>query len=100
MLIAHVMFKVAPDQRQLALDALLAEATEVRAMAGCLSFQPFLVPDNPSAVGIIHEWDSTEHFAAYASSSGFASIGLILRPMMIDAPVSKRFDATLLETIN
>lgn len=100
MLIAHVHFTVAPDQRQNALNALLAEVPVVRAMAGCVAFHPFLDATDTAGLGIVHEWTDAESFAAYASSPGFAEVGKVLRPMMTGAPVSKRFDAKVLETVN
>jgi quinol monooxygenase YgiN len=100
MLIAHVYFTVAAGDRQKALDTLLAEAPTVRAMKGCRAFIPFPDPTNPEGMGVLHEWEDGEDFAAYVSSPGFAEMGKTLRPMMISAPVSRRFDARLLETVN
>ena len=100
MFIAHVHFTVAPAERQAALDALLAEVPVVRAMPGCLAFVPFLDPTDPAGLGILHEWQDASSFGAYAASPGFAEVGKVLRPMMTSAPVSKRFDAKLLETVN
>jgi len=100
MLIAHVQFTVAPGDRAKALGTLLAEAPTVRAMKGCLSFLPFYDPTDASAIGIVHEWESSDDFAAYVASSGFAESGKILRPLMTGTPISRRFDATLLQTVN
>ncbi len=97
MLVAHVLFKVAPADRSRALDALLAEAPGVRAMAGCLAFVPFADPGDPGGLGIVHEWQSGDEFGAYTGSSGFAKVQATLRPMMVGQPVSRRFDARLLE---
>jgi quinol monooxygenase YgiN len=100
MLIAHVHFTVAPAERQRALAALLAEVPTVRAMRGCLAFHPFLDPSDPAGLGIVHEWADEASFGGYVASAGFAEVGKVLRPMMTAAPVSKRFDARLLETVN
>ncbi len=100
MLIAHVYFTVAAAERQKALDTLLAEALTVRAMKGCQRFVPFLDPTSPDGLGILHEWDREEDFAAYTSSPGFTDVGQVLRPMMTGAPVSRRFDARPLQTVN
>jgi quinol monooxygenase YgiN len=100
MLIAHVHFTVQPAERQRALDALLAEVPTVRAMKGCLAFHPFLDASDETGLGIVHEWTDEASFGAYVTSVGFAEVGKVLRPMMIAAPVSKRFDAKLLETVN
>lgn len=100
MLIAHVYFTVAAGDRQKALDTLLAEAAGVRAMKGCQAFVPFADPADPEALGILHEWEHEADFTAYIASPGFAEVGKALRPLMTGAPVSRRFDATLLETVN
>ena len=100
MLIAHVRFQVAESDRDRALVTLLAEAATVRALPGCLTFQPFADPLNPAAIGILHEWRDGECFAAYTASPAFASVGAVLRPMMTEPPVSRRFDARLMESIN
>jgi quinol monooxygenase YgiN len=100
MLIAHVHFTVTPSERQKALEALLAEVPVVRALPGCRAFHPFLDATDPAGLGIVHEWTDEESFGAYVTSAGFAEVGKVLRPMMTAAPVSKRFDAKLLETVN
>jgi quinol monooxygenase YgiN len=99
MFIAHVHFAVAPDDLQAALDTLLAEAPSVRAMSRCRTFPPFLDGADPCRLGVLHEWETQEDFAAYAASPGFAATGRVLRPMMTDAPVSRRFQADLLPIV-
>ncbi len=75
MLIAHVHFTVAPGDRVKAINALLAEAPTVRAMKGCRTFIPFTDPTDAAAIGILHEWENSEDFAAYVASPGFAEFG-------------------------
>lgn len=96
MLIAHVTFIVAQEDSRKALDALVAEAEQVRAMLGCVAFIPFQDASDPKKVGVIHEWKTQQDFEGYTTSDEFARVGQILRPMMLAPPVSHRFDATLL----
>lgn len=98
MFIAHVSFQVSPADRAQALDTLLAEAPAVRAMPGCAAFVPFLHPTDPGQLGILHEWATEADFAAYLGSAGFARSGRTLRPLMVAAPVSRRFAATPVDT--
>lgn len=98
MLIAHVTFSVSPENRTLAIDTLKQEVEIVRAMQGCVAFVPFLDPTNTQDVGVMHEWENADDFAAYIASDSFATIGKVLRPVMVAPPVSKRFDATLIDT--
>lgn len=98
MLIAHVHFTVAASDREEALSILLNETKSVRNMNGCVTFMPFANANNDTGLSVLHEWVSKEDFSAYASSTEFAKIGNVLRPMMTAPPVSKRFDATPIET--
>lgn len=100
MLIAHLRFTVSPEDRLKALDALMQGARVVRAMKGCVAFYPFYDPEDDSVLGVVHEWESEADFSAYGSSDAFKAFGAVLRPMMIGAPVSRRFRADLIEVIH
>ena len=97
MLIAHVKFTISPEDHALATDILLKETKTVRAMSGCTAYTPFIVPDSVSEIGVLHEWKTAEAFEAYLASDSFASIAQALHPLMTEPPVSKRFDAILLD---
>ncbi|MEO9898629.1 MAG: antibiotic biosynthesis monooxygenase [Paracoccaceae bacterium] len=97
MFIAHVTFTVALEDCHKALEALVAETDQVRAMPGSVVFIPFQDATDPQKVGVVHEWKSRQDFEGYISSEEFARVGQALRPMMLAPPVSHRFDATLLE---
>ena len=64
MFITHVHFAVAADDRQAALETLLAEAPSVRAMRGCRTFLPMLDGADACRLGVLHEWETHEDFAA------------------------------------
>jgi quinol monooxygenase YgiN len=100
MLIAHVKFTVSTENLALTIDTLKQEVEVVCAMKGCIAFIPFIDPTSTQCVGVLHEWHSADDFAAYIASNSFATIGRILRPIMVSPPVSKRFDATLIESVN
>lgn len=99
MLIALVEFQVTPADRRAALRVLMDEAAAVRAMPGNRRFLPALDPASPSGLTIYHEWDDPAGFAAYTAGPGFAAAGRALRPLMTAPPLSRRFDATLIETV-
>lgn len=99
MLIAHVTFEVDQTNSSKALDALTAEAAQVRAMTGCIAFNPFQDATNPALIGVLHEWETPEDFAGYTASQEFARAGATLRPMMVKPPLSRRFDASLIESV-
>lgn len=100
MRLAHVTFTVAPDAVKIALEALLAEAPSVRQMAGCVAFIPFADPTVDGGLGVLHEWETADDFAFYLSSPGFSAVNAALRPMMTTSPVSRRFDAALIQSVN
>lgn len=99
MLIALVDFHVAPENRQTALQALMAEAPGVRAIPGCKTFRPHLDPTDDTQVSVVHEWEDAAGFETYLASPGFAAAGAILRPMMTAPPSSRRYRAELIETV-
>lgn len=99
MLIAVLDFEVRPQDRDAALTQLLTEAAEVRAMDGNLAFRPYADPEAGSRITLLHEWRSHADFGRYLESGAFARFGAALRPMMTGAPVSRRFEAELLETV-
>lgn len=99
MLIAHLRFPIAPENRQIATEALLASAADVRAMKGCISFHPIHDPSDAGVLGVVHEWESEADFAAYTASDIFLAFGALIRPLMTGIPVSRRFRAELIEVV-
>ncbi|MEY1556489.1 putative quinol monooxygenase [Yoonia sp. R2331] len=98
-MIAIVDFHVAPADQPRALEVLSADgATATGAVPGCLAFRVFANHGDATHVGLMHEWDGPDALAAYLGSDHFAKIGSVLRPMMKGPPVSRRFEATLVET--
>jgi quinol monooxygenase YgiN len=55
--------------------------------------------DNEEAVAVIHEWVDQPSFAAYLDSDAFARSNAVIRPLMSVPSVSRRFHASLLETV-
>lgn len=99
MFIAHLRFPIAPDNRQVATAALLENASAVRAMPGCVAFNPIHDPSDPGVLGVVHEWESEAAFAAYTDSEIFHDFGARIRPLMTGKPESRRFRAELLEVV-
>ncbi|MFC2253577.1 putative quinol monooxygenase [Labrys portucalensis] len=99
MLIAILDFEVAPAQRSVALDQLLAEMPTVREMHGNIAFRPFADTLADTKITLVHEWEHRSDFDAYLASPCFARSGEVLRPMMTSAPISRRFEASLIEKV-
>ncbi|GLW95009.1 putative quinol monooxygenase [Actinokineospora globicatena] len=97
MFIAILDFKA--TDRPTALAQLDEEGDRVRAMPGNVAFRVYASRADDAAVAVVHEWDDEASFAGYLRSGSFARLGEVLRPMMVEAPVSRRFDADLLETV-
>ncbi|MGV9773116.1 putative quinol monooxygenase [Streptosporangium sp. NPDC003464] len=99
MIIAIVDFDTAAADRVAALAQLDSVCDEVRAMPGNVAFRAYASREDETRVTVIHEWDDEESFAGYLRSDSFARSGEMLRPMMVGAPVSRRFRAESLETV-
>ena len=99
MFIAILDFRTATTDRSAALAQLDGEGKRVRAMPGNIAFRVYAAREDDTAVAVVHEWADEESFAGYLSSDSFAQLGQVIRPMMIAAPVSRRFRADLLETV-
>ncbi len=99
MLIAVLDLRTTSADRAAALAQFDGEREEIRAMPGNLDFRVYAARDNEEDVTVIHEWADQASFAAYLSSESFARSGAVLRPLTTVPPVSRRFDASLLETV-
>ncbi|MGF0117015.1 putative quinol monooxygenase [Promicromonospora sp. Marseille-Q5078] len=85
--------------RPTALAQLDAEADQVRAMPGNVAYRVYAERDDDTSVTVVHEWDDEESFDGYVRSESFAQSGVVIRPLMTGAPVSRRFRADLIETV-
>ena len=99
MFIAILDFATAASDRPAALAQLDAEHMQIRAMPGNLAFRVYASREDETAVTVVHEWADEASFARYTESDSFARSGVVLRPLMTGAPVSRRFRAELLETV-
>ena len=99
MLIAIVDFNTAASDRPIALAQLDDEGDQIRAMPGNLAFRVYASRDDETRIAVVHEWQDEVSFAGYLGSDSFARFGEVLRPLMTEAPVSRRFHAELVETV-
>lgn len=99
MFIAILDFRTAATDRPDALAQLDEERDRVRAMPGNIAYRVYAAREDDTAVAVVHEWDDEASFAGYLRSDSFAQSGTKIRPLMIGAPVSRRFSADLLETV-
>jgi quinol monooxygenase YgiN len=99
MLIALLDLRTSAADRPAALAQFDREREEIRAMPGNLDFRAYAARDDDEGVTVIHEWADRASFTAYLSSESFERSGTVLRPLMTAPPVSRRFDASLLETV-
>ena len=99
MLIALLDLRTSKADRPLALAQLDSEKDEIREMPGNLDFRVYAAREDEEGVVVIHEWADEASFADYLSSDAFARSGAVLRPLTTSPTVSRRFHATLLETV-
>ena len=99
MLIAVLDLRTTATDRAAALAQLDSERDEIRSMPSNLDFRVYAARDDQQAVTVLHEWEDRESFEAYLASDAFARSGAVLRPLVTEPPVSRRFSADLLETV-
>ncbi|WP_116999186.1 putative quinol monooxygenase [Desertimonas flava] len=100
MFIAILDLCTAADDRPTARAQLLAERPAVRAMPGCIDFRVFEAPDDDRRLTVLHEWADRASFDAYTASNEFARSGEVIFPLVAEPPVSRRFEAHLLEVVD
>ena len=98
MLIAVLDLRATPADRPAVLTQLDSERDAIRAMPGNLDFRVYAGRDEET-VTVLHEWTDEDTFAAYLASEAFARSGAVIRPLVTQPPVSRRFTADLLETV-
>jgi quinol monooxygenase YgiN len=98
-LIAILDFVTTVTDRPAALAQLDREHDQVRAMPGNVAYRVYASREDGTRVTVVHEWADAESFAAYQRSESFTRSGAVVRPMMTEPPVSRRFRAELLETV-
>ena len=99
MFIAILDFATTAEDRDLALAQLEGERPRVRSMPGNLAFRVYASREDDRSVTAVHEWADQATFAAYLGSDAFSRSNAVLRPLIIDGPVSRRFRADLLESV-
>ncbi len=99
MFIAIVDFSTTPADRARALNQLDGERARIRSMSGNLAFRVHASREDDRTVTVVHEWADQDSFAAYLGSAAFARSNAVLRPMVTDGPVSRRFRAELVESV-
>ena len=99
MFIAILDFAFAPAYRVRALGQLESERPLVRSMPGNIAFRVYASREDDETVTVVHEWDDQDSFAAYVASNAFARSNAVLRPLVTNGPVSRRFRAELVESV-
>ena len=99
MFIAIVDFGTTATDRASALSHLDAERDQIRAMPGNVDFRVYTSREDDSGVTVLHEWADETSFEGYLRSASFARFGEAIRPIIVGAPVSRRFRAELLATV-
>jgi len=97
--IAILDFGTAADARARALAQLEDERPLVRSMPGNLAFRVYASREDNRTVTVVHEWTDQTSFTAYLASDAFARSNAVLRPLVTDGPVSRRFSAELVESV-
>lgn len=99
MFIAILDFGTSAADRKRALTQLEGERPLVRSMPGNLAFRVYASREDEHTLTVVHEWTDQASFAAYLSSEAFARSNAVLRPLVTEGPVSRRFRAELVESV-
>lgn len=99
MIMALIDFEVAPESRAGLLQALQPLLSEARGVEGNRSYRASTNSESAGHIGLLHEWDTLEHFRAYSASDLFDRTGKILRPAMTTPPVSRRLRTESIEEV-
>ena len=99
MFIAILDFSTTAADRPAALAQLDSERADVQGMPGNIAFRVYADRADDTRVTVVHEWQDEASFAGYLNSASFARSGRVLRPIMVGAPVSRRFRAELAQTV-
>jgi quinol monooxygenase YgiN len=99
MFIAILDFSTTAADRQAALAQLDGELGDVHGMPGNIAFRVYAGREDDTRVTVVHEWQDEASFARYLDSASFARSAQALRPIMVEAPVSRRLRAELVETV-
>jgi quinol monooxygenase YgiN len=97
--IAILDFSTTATDRPRALAQLESERPLVRAMPGNLAFRVYASREDDRTVTVVHEWAGQEAFSRYLASDAFARSNAVLRPLVTDGPLSRRFRAELVESV-
>lgn len=99
MFIAILDFGTSATDRPRALHQLEGERPLVRSMPGNLAFRVYESREDECTVTVVHEWSDESPFVAYLASDAFSRSNAILRPLVTEGPVSRRFRAELVEVV-
>lgn len=99
MFIAILDFGTATADRPRALAQLEGERPLVRSMPGNLAFRVYESREDDRIVTVVHEWTDQSSFVAYLASDAFARSNAVLRPLVTEGPMSRRFRAELVESV-
>ena len=99
MFIAILDFATDAADRARALAQLESERPMVRSMPGNLAFRVYASREDDRTVTLVHEWTDQSVFVDYLASEAFARSNAVLRPLISEGPVSRRFHAELVESV-
>lgn len=99
MIMALIDFEVAPEGRAGLLEALQPLLAEARGFEGNRGYRAWTDSESSAHIGLLHEWDTIEHFRTYAASDLVDRVGKILRPAMTTPPVSRRLRTEGIEEV-
>ncbi len=97
MLIVIVDVDIKPDAVADTVAALEKDRAAALSMPGCLAFRSCAINGASDKIVLVQEWEDSASFEAYKASPAFAEAMSAIKPVMAGTPVSRTFNATLVE---
>jgi quinol monooxygenase YgiN len=79
-------FQAKPEAAEQLVEQLQELAVLTRAEKGCVSYRPYVAPEDPASVVMIEEWADAEAIAAHNKSEHLQAFAK-LAPELLTAPV-------------
>lgn len=99
MFIAILDLRTAEADRPAVQGRLEAEQPSIQSMPGCVDMRVFPSPRHGTELTVLHEWEDEASFQIYLTSESFQRSGELIRPLLSEPPISRRFTAELVETV-
>jgi quinol monooxygenase YgiN len=80
-------FQAKPEAAERLVEALRAAAVPTREEAGCISYRPYVSPEDPDAIVMVETWADADAIDAHNKSDHLRALAKVL-PDLLAAPLT------------